>query len=200
LTPSPEILLARKVPMWKACRAVGMRVAPRSDGAKTWCPFGHLFHPDGGDEPAFRLYGDHAFCFACWKYWTPSRLCADAWDVPEEVAAARLLDETDTRPPSWEERWDQIVSPEPPDLSQLADALRIYCSGEVQHAWEQARLDPGVSRMLTGCLGYLGQVTDDKSAREWLDLAKSVMGSALEGWKRHGTEEHVAHGGVDTAR
>jgi hypothetical protein len=169
--------------MWKACRAIGMTVAPREDGAKIHCPFGELYHPDGGDDPAFRLYGDHAFCFACWQYWTPSKLCADAWDVPEDIAAGRLLDTSGMRAPGWADQWEAAVAPDKPDLSQLADALRVFCSGEAQLGWEQARMDRAVSVYLAGCLGFLGQVTDEESARLWLDLSKSVMGPVLEGWK-----------------
>ena len=170
--------------MWKACRAIGMRVAPRDDGAKMHCPFGNLYHPDGGDDPAFRLYGNSAFCFACWQFWTPSMLCAAAWDVPEEIAAARLLDETGTRAPTWEDMWEDATAPEPVDLSVLADALRVFCSGETQLAWEQARMDPQVSSYLAGCLRFLDQVKDGESARLWLELAKSVMGPVLERWRR----------------
>lgn len=168
--------------MWMACRAIGMPVRTGQDGGgKTRCPFGELYHPDGGQDPAFRVYSEHAFCFACWKYWTPSRLAADAWDLPEEIAASRLLDETGTRPAGWEEEWDRVAAEPRPDASQLADALRVFCSGEAGLDWEQARMDPEVSLYLSQCLGYLGGVQTSQDAGQWLDLAKQVMNTVISG-------------------
>ena len=187
---SPEVEFAiSSVPMWAACRLVGMNI-PRglAGGSKQYCPFGDLWHPDGGYERAFRVYLDHGFCFACWKWWSPPGLCADAWDVTLDVAAARLLDETGLRPPDYLERYDAAAAVPPADHSVLAEALRTWCRGESGSDWEVLRMNPAVGSYLGACLGYLGQVVTEEQAEQWLSLAQQIMRPVLSAGRRnHGS-------------
>jgi hypothetical protein len=188
VTELAELEQAKTVPMWMACLAAGMDV-PRGAGGghKTHCPFEQFAHPDGGDDPAFRIYGDHAFCFACWQWYSPVTLCAAVWEVPRDLAAARLLDVTGFRPPSWVERFERAAEPDPPDTATLAEALRVFCAGEAGNAWDDIRADSEASSYLATCLGYLNQVTTDAAAVEWLEQAKEVMRIVIEGRRANAT-------------
>ena len=89
--PSPVALANRQVPFARACAWAGMEVPGdvAASGYKTYCPWGELAHDDGGAEPAFRVYSDHGYCFACQEAFSPVKLCALAWDcTPEEAAPA----------------------------------------------------------------------------------------------------------------
>lgn len=156
--------------MWKACQLAGMDVPSDVGTRKMYCPFGDFSHSDGGDEPAFRVYSNHAFCFACWAYYTPVKICAVMWDVDEERAAGQLLDATGISTPRYTDRWEQASKPPEVDRDALAAALRTRCEllgADFYH--------PQVSQYLARCLGWLSRVTTEEEARHWLDTCAQVI-------------------------
>lgn len=164
--------------MYVAARLAGVEVHSASSQKKLFCPFGEFSHADGGEEAAFRVYSDHAFCFACWQWYSPVSLCVAVWEVDEEVAAERLMREAGVTPPSYEQQWEQaIVAPEI-DHAALAEALKTRCM-RLNPDWGQRQYDPDVSEYLAKCLGLLIQVTSEEDARLWLEQCAIVMRSVM---------------------
>jgi hypothetical protein len=164
--------------MYVAARLAGVEVPSASSHKKLYCPFGEFSHADGGDEPAFRVYSDHAFCFACWQWWTPVSLCASVWEVAEELVAERLLREAGVTPLTYQEQWDQAVAAPMIDHAALTQALKTRCLRE--HVdWNQRQYDPDVAEYLAKCLGLLIQVTSEDEARQWLETCAVVMRAVL---------------------
>ena len=181
-------LANRMVPMTTACREVGLRVHERvrETGTRLHCPFEEFAHPDGGRDPAFRVWADHGFCFACWEYYSPVKLYAQVKDVTQEQAAVRLLDLIGYKPASYAHHWRSVAGPPPLDLSAVAQALRNFCDGYCDR-WQEWQLEPYVAEYLSRCLGLLGAVTAETDARAWLAQAKQVMTTVLDRMKaRHG--------------
>lgn len=184
--PSLIALANQHVPIGTVCRLIGMDT-PADAGDLTYsgrmklhCPFGHLYHGDGGVEAAMRIYPDHAYCFRCAAYFTPVKLAAQAWDVTWSVAAARLLDAIGYRPLSLAEQWADVVDPvREPDTTMLAEALKTYCR-RVDPGWSVRQYDPAVSAALTRCLGLLDLVHADQDAARWLGTCKQVMARVLQ--------------------
>lgn len=180
-----------KVSIATAAALVG--VPARAGKSKTYCPFGDLSHPDGGSEPALRLYDDNkAWCFSCEKMWTPVSLCAEAWDVDPEAAAERLLAHIGWRPGDYAAAWEHATQPEPIDAGQLRAALRMRLARE--HAgWESLQYDADIAGCLAKCLTLLTLVTDNTQARQWLD------GCALAVTATLARRNHDAAGGRSSA-
>jgi len=178
-----QIALANEiVPFATACRLAGYDVPPaRESGTKTFCMFGELAHPDGGREPALRVYPDHGWCFAESLYLSPSRIYALANDLDEHEAAVQLLDLTGYRPASWQKHWDDLVAERVlPDTNALAEALRIHLSASYPD-WQERQYDPAAAGMLARCLGLLPLVRTSGDCSTWLERAKIVMARALGG-------------------
>ena len=169
-----------RVPMPVACRAAGLSVPDvyRDSGTKCYCPWGEMSHSDGGKEKAFRVWPDHAWCFACRKWLGPVSLYAQLCEVTYEQAAIRLLDLIGYRPVSVAHLWGEAVRETPPDTGALQAALRNYC---VSVAPLEALTLPVPAAYLARCNGYLTQVKDEKTAEQWLELAKTVMRTVLTG-------------------
>jgi hypothetical protein len=184
LPSSQEIveLANREARMRAACRITGVKApSGRDSGSRAYCPWGEFSHPDGGRDPAMRVWPDHAFCFACWEYFTPVRLVARVLEVSDEAAALRLLEEVGYKPASYADHWQRASAPPEPDRAALAQALRNACEATAGPSWRQAQSDPRVGWFLSQCLAYLVQVTTDEDARTWLALAAEVMAKVLEG-------------------
>lgn len=160
-----------------ACRAIGMAVDEGAHG-KMFCPWGEFTHPDGGDEPAFRVYSDHGFCFACWQYYTPVSLCTAAWEVAEDSVAEKLLHLAGVAPESYDELWDRVVRPIPIDTRAIWEALRTYCVRNFPR-WESLQYHDEVSLYLARCRGLLTRVENEADARQWLDACSLVLDEVL---------------------
>lgn len=174
----------RVVPMPVACRLAGV-YAPdvyRDSGSKVHCPFGDFSHSDGGREPAFRIWSDHAWCFSCREWFSPVKIASRIWDVSYDQAALRLLDHVGYKPVDYAHHWQEVSGPPALDRTAVAQALRNYCTGL---APQDRLLEPGVAEYLSRCLGFLTQVKDETDAAEWLALSKRVMQLALQRGDAH---------------
>jgi hypothetical protein len=166
-----------KVPMIVACHAIGMKVDEGST-KKMYCPFGEFSHLDGGDEPAFRVYSDHAFCFACWKWYSPVGLCVAEWEVTEDSAAETLMRLAGVAPESYQEVWDRVTEEVTVDTRAVGDALEIYCARNFPR-WERLKYTDEVALYLARCRGLLVQVKSESEARQWLEGCSRVMDTVL---------------------
>lgn len=158
-----------------ACRLAGLDA--RAGKAKGACPR-DVLHPDGGRDPAFRSYGDRAWCFSCSQFWTPVSLYAEVKEVTPEAAAQALLDAIGYKPASHAHLWQQAHRPPAVGYAALQQALRNFCEGADPH-WARHRMNPEVAGYLSSCLGYLVSVTDEQSAADWLCRSKIVMTACL---------------------
>lgn len=167
-----------------ACRLIGMYVDADDliRSRKMRCPFGSVYHSDGGVEPSFRLYPEtnHAFCFARCGRFTPVWLLAQAWDIPTVEAAVKLLDAVGHKPATLAEAWKTAAHPPPsrPDPALLAEALKTFCQ-RICPDWIDAQFEPAVAQWLSRCLDVLDLVSTDAQAAEWLHGCKTVMENAL---------------------
>jgi hypothetical protein len=169
----------RHVPMWVACREAGMDLfGPTSK--RTYCPFGEFSHADGGSATAFRVYPDHGFCFACWEYYSPTRLCAMVWEVTEEAVAERLLTTIGHKPKDYRAHWLDLTTDLRPQIDReaVATALKTRCLRLVPD-WPERQYDPFIAEYLARCLALLVQVTSEVDARQWLETCSTVMITVL---------------------
>jgi hypothetical protein len=175
-------LANEKIPIAQACQWAGMDVDEGEGTRKIRCPFGDYAHSDSGAASSFRVYEDtnHAFCFACAKYWTPVSLMADVWDCSRAEAAGRMCEMAGITPPDWRERWEELHHPVPPDTASLAEALKTWCGRVYGPGWETGQLEPRVADPLAALISVLPLVTTDDEASTWLDSSKLVMLPWLE--------------------
>lgn len=187
---SPVAKANRVIPFPLACRWAGIEVPGDvpEHGLKTYCPFGEYAHEDGGRDPAFRVYPDHAFCFACGEWFSPVKLCAAVWDCTAEEAARQMLTQAGVADPDYREHWKRLVDwSQPPDMDSLAAALRAWCAGNCPQ-WSARRYDSGVAAKLAACLGLLSRVRTEQDCRTWLAGCKKVMASVLDKGERDAGE------------
>lgn len=180
--PEPIETANEKVPIVVACRAVGIEVPDETVRRKLHCPFGGVYHSDGGLDPTFRVYEDSnsAYCFNCSSYFTPVSLAARAWGMTGRQAALRLLDLTGQRANlDYALIWNQReVEPEL-DSSMLAEALKTYCR-RIDPLWSRRQFDAEIAARLTRCLMLLDLVADRDAAQLWLDTCKEAMRRELQ--------------------
>jgi hypothetical protein len=169
-----------QVSILAACKLVGMQVSGLEDygrSVKVRCPFGDVWHSDGGSEASMRIYteSNHAFCFSRCGYFTPVTLVAAAFDISRRAAAVELLQRAGIAAPTRAQAWARAVDCTPaPDTTALAEALKVFCSRQCTD-WFTAQLDPAVADTLTRCLALLDLVGDDDGARRWLAGCKRAM-------------------------
>jgi hypothetical protein len=165
-----------------ACRLAGFDVPEaKHNGSRAYCPFGEWAHPDGGRERALRVYSDHGFCFAEWKYFTPVSIFAEVNGLLHEDAAVQILALSGFTPASWKEHWHQLTTAKPvPDVEALEQALRIWLDG-VYAGWKQYQYDGPAATAFSRCLGLLSQVRTEADCSYWLESAKQVMARVLGG-------------------
>lgn len=177
-------LANEKVPITLACRLVGLDIDDIAYGRsiKMLCPFGSIYHIDGGHEPAFRVYpeSNSAYCFAGCGYFTPVWLCAYAWDRDTASVASDLLERVGIKRESLTEAFASasrhVIHP---DTGMLAEALKMFCQ-RISSDWEDTQFEPGIAATLTRCLALLDRVSDDIEADQWLRGCKRVMLTALK--------------------
>ncbi len=182
-TPGSLIWTANeKIPIALACSWAGMDVSEGEGNRKLRCPFGEYAHSDSGSAASFRIYEDtnHAFCFACARYWSPVSLMAEVWDCARAEAADRMCKMAGITPPDWKQRWDELHQPMPPDTASLGEALKRWCARVHGPGWETEQFESGLADPLAACLGVLSLVTTDEQAAMWLDSSKLIMLSWLK--------------------
>lgn len=169
-----------RVGILDVCRLIGMSEA--YGGAKLWCPFGEISHPDMGSTRAFRAYPEtnSVHCFACGKTWNPVTLYAEANDLTMEESADALLETIGYEPEDLDERWKRLlVTPEPEvNTAELAEALKVFCARR-DPSWEVRQFDTDVATRFQRCLDLLGSVRTDADAEKWLATTKQVMATKL---------------------
>jgi len=160
---------------------VGMNVSDASASMKQYCPFGEIFHADGGRSKSFRIFSDSnsAYCYACSEYFDPVLLLARYKDLSKKDAALFLLDYINYRPEDAESRWASLLEDTVPvDQDYLSEALKVFCSG-VSPEWEIRQFDRDVSDPFNRCLKLLPMVRTDEDACKWLSVSKQVMRNTL---------------------
>lgn len=152
-----------------------------SRSIKVACPFGALYHSDGGVASAMRVYQEtnSAYCFSCSQYFTPVNLTAQALDVDRRSAALNLLDRIGHRPLDPLAVWERARKYEPePDKSLLADALKTFCR-RIDSGWMTRQFEPKVASTLTRCLSILDLVHSPDDVSLWLTRCKRAMTQTL---------------------
>lgn len=150
---------------------------------KVHCPFGDLYHSDGGIDPAMRIYpdGNYAYCFNCSTKHTPVALAARALGLEWRTAAVHLLDRVGYRPldtiTAFEQARDHV-----PELNRalLADALKTYCR-RICPSWTRRQFERSVAVTLDRCLTLLDLVRTPDDVTMWLSRCKQVMTRTLTG-------------------
>ena len=173
-------LANEKVPFPLAARWAGIEVPyePGERGLKTWCPYGATEHPDGGAEPAMRVYPENGFCFAENRYFTVVSLLAETWQVSREQAAEAALGRIGWKSQDYRERAALTAVSQEPDEDALAQALADWCEASFP-GWRQLQYDPRVSRVRARLLGLLPLVRTAGDCETWLSAAKETMASVL---------------------
>ena len=178
---SPVALANRRIPFATAARWAGVELPGEvtEHGLKVHCPFEEFAHDDGGAEPAFRVYPDHAWCFACGEHFTGVKLCALAWDCTPEEAARQMLEQAGVADPDYREQWQRLTDwSQPADVDGLAAALRVWCS-RTDPRWSVSQYDGDVAGKLAQCLGLLARVRTEADCRVWLAGCKQAMKQVL---------------------
>lgn len=165
-----------------ACREVGVEIPDFSIASlKTYCPWGHLTHADGGLSKALRVYpaSNSAWCFDCREFFTPTKLIAKDRDISEEQAAEWILEVTGYVSPDYKSRWDAVTSDKIAiDTDALAEALKIACA-RFDPDWEERQFEDEVSVKLRQCLSLLSKVRNQEDADKWLRVTKLAMQEVL---------------------
>lgn len=171
-----------KVTINQACNIIGMDIPDFEFGnMKLWCPFGDLYHADGGQTRAFRVYPqtNSAYCFACGEYYSPVKLLAKANGVADEEAAEALLTHIGYVEPTVDARWEALMStPVVVDHDALSEALKVACA-RMDPTWEDRQFEELVSTRFRKCLSLLAKVTTEEEATTWLSTTKTVMQRTL---------------------
>ena len=150
---------------------------------KVYCPFGDLYHSDGGVSPALRVYSESntGFCFAETQLFTPTSLFARGTGLTSQEAARELLDRVNYRPVAFIHLWEQAQVPKIEiDRTALGGALKEYCS-RICRTWEIEQFEEEVAVTLGRCLRALSKVETATDVETWLETCKQVMEFQLEG-------------------
>ncbi len=188
--PSPVTVANENVSITMVCRLVGMDIPEDlayGRNVKVWCPFGDVYHTDGGDEAAMRIYveSNSVYCFAGCGYFTPVSLAAHAWDLTRRAAARELLDRAGIVTAAPASVWQAALPhDEPVDHTLLAEALKTFCRRTVP-GWERRQFEPEPAALLTRCLSLLDQVVTDEDARHWLSGCKRAVAARLSESTHH---------------
>lgn len=179
LTEQELVALANeKVDIERACQLVNVDALL---GTKNYCPFGEIYHADGGRTRSFRLYSDtnSGWCFACSTYFTPVILVSRIRGVPESDAAEFLLESVGYVAPDPESRWAALMDQGLAfDHAAEREALKVFCA-RIDPGWESRQFDPNFAALLTKCFTPLGKVQNREDLQRWRDTTRSVMSKAL---------------------
>lgn len=184
MAESPITLANERMGIIDACNHIGMGVSGGYSG-KLYCPFGELFHADGGVSKAFRIYEDSAYCFAESMYFTPVRLIARDRGISDLDAAEYILDVTGYVAPDIDSQWAAVTNTEEVvNTDYLAEALKIYCQ-RICPDWEVRQFTESTSKKLTKCLELTDRVRTKDEVTQWLAVTKQVMAYELLGDTTH---------------
>lgn len=149
---------------------------------KIYCPFGEIFHADGGRTRAMRVYPatETAWCFAGCGYFTPVKMIAEGKDLSEELSAEWILEYKNFTSPDYMERWNTLMEAptDTVDVESLAEALKVACS-RIHPNWENVQLDRPVAHKFQQCVSLLPKVKTPVEADRWLNVAKAAMKQVL---------------------
>lgn len=175
-------LANERVTIFQAFRMIGMEVGDVSHTSmKLYCPFGDMYHYDGGSSKSLRIYSEtnSAWCFAGCGYFDPVKLIALKRDLTQRQAAEALLDETGYVKPNFSDQWDALMNEQPViDTTSFAEALKVACSRMVPD-WEERQFTPRVSALLSRCLALLSKVRSAEDGDKWLSTTKLAMWQGL---------------------
>lgn len=151
--------------------------------AKHYCPFGAVFHIDGGASRSFKFYpeSNSAYCFAGCGFFTPVKLIAMDRNLSEAEAAEVILTEIGYVEPTPEARWEAATTvTDSVDPDYLSEALKVYCA-RIDPDWEVDQFDDRIASTLQKCLELSALATTQQLAAEWLAKTKLVMRRVLIG-------------------
>lgn len=182
LSRSLTSLANEKVPFPLAASWAGVETygGASERGIKVHCPFEAVEHPDGGREPAMRVYPDHGWCFAESRYFSVVSLLAEVWQVPREEAAREALQRAGLqRDIHYAALFESAAGYQPePDQDALAAALITWCEACFP-GWREAQFQDPAAGRLAQCLGLLPLVRDSGDCDTWLAAAKKAMARVL---------------------
>lgn len=161
----------------KAASRAGVDVDNYFRARKMYCPFGAVFHSDGGDDPAMRVYAedDHAYCFACGKSFSPAQLIAAAEDITEDEAVESMLLELGVVDKRLGDRWQSAADDaDAVDTQALAEAFRIAASYIIT-PWSERQYDADVAVWMSKCLALLDKVKTVEQGDSWLATVKQAL-------------------------
>lgn len=150
-------------------------------GGKQFCPFGHMYHADGGYEKAMRVYSESnsAYCFAGCGYFSPVKLVSMVKDMSDADAAEHILELTGYVAPTIDSLWEAATrDTRKVDTDALIEALKLACA-RYSPDWEDRQLDEDVAKIFTRCLRSLPKVRTEEDAEKWLRATKMIMRKAL---------------------
>lgn len=175
-------LANERMSITEACNQVGMDMFDNPGNYKFYCPFGHLYHRDGGLAKAFRVYMDEnsAYCFACSMFFTPTKLLSLDKDISEEEAAQFILETTGYVEPDIETRWEAARAPLPLeiDTSGLSAALAIYCR-RIEPSWDVLQFEDPQATVFRKCVELTSAVRTEEDVALWLEKTKEAMRKVL---------------------
>jgi hypothetical protein len=166
--------------MREACIEVGM--GDVAGMAKTYCPFGDMYHSDGGRTRAFKVFeaDNSAFCFACGRRFDPVSLIAMERDIPFRKAAEWILEHKGYVAPDYNARWEALEAKQTPvDYEALQSALKIACSRMIPD-WAERQFEDRVAAKLAQCMAVSRKVSSNDEGRKWLDMSKTAMRQTLD--------------------
>lgn len=183
MEPRELIELAnQRVSIVDACNMANMDVGDYARAAmKVYCPFGEVYHHDGGMTKSMRIYPEtnSAWCFAGCGYFSPVKMVAWYKDLSEEAAAESLLVQTNYVPEDYISQWDALLGETPTvDTASLAEALKVACS-RICPDWDVLQFEEGVSLKLNQCLELLPKVKTKEDAVKWMEVTKHAMRAEL---------------------
>ncbi len=144
---------------------LGLAGIAAGDGDRTACPV-------CGEDRAFRVHADWAFCFGCDHPWSPVSLYAELRGLRRGKAAGELIAELGLHP-------ERPAAPPPRiEAIYLAEALQAACR-DAGPGWSRRCFEPEIAGPFARCLGLLSLVRTEAEARQWLDVSKGVMGAVL---------------------
>jgi len=176
---SEHVAEARKrISFLDALTLLDIGTGARSRGMKVQCPV-------CGSAGALRVWSDHGWCFSEQRQYNSVSILAEKWELDEESAAVRAMNDLGLSMPRFEEAWEAALVPPPPARESLAEALKIWCGAHCAD-WRTRQYDDKVADMLSRCLGLLPSVTTSAECEMWLAKCKKAMGRVL------GNTSHVA--------
>ena len=180
LSPWDRVRLANeRYLITQALRDVGLEIfdeVGEGRSHKHVCPFVDIDHID--PAPSLRVFTDtnHAYCYDCERYLTPTRLISLLQGREEPEVAMELLAKVGILDGTAEERFDRMLAApeEAPNLAEYGEAFRLACARVIK-PWRERQYDSDVSEWMTQMLAPLQRVTTTDEAEQWLDVVKKIL-------------------------